>query len=160
MLSDFFVCSDRNPPYPVRQQRREAEAAPAAEPFKLRQFKNVKSRFASAAAAAATAAPPGTSQVDAAGASSVSDCMYSYVCGPTSVSFAASSLVCQYKENESCSDAESEPVGAGRADEAKCEGVRSTRVRLSVPQLYGGVGLGSRGKGRCLFFSKLGTIPK
>ncbi|CAN0203567.1 unnamed protein product, partial [Ectocarpus sp. 4 AP-2014] len=30
--------------------RREEEAAPPAEPFKLRQFKNVKSRFASAAA--------------------------------------------------------------------------------------------------------------
>ncbi|CAN0213972.1 unnamed protein product, partial [Ectocarpus sp. 8 AP-2014] len=32
------------------RQRREEEAAPPAEPFKLRQFKNVKSRFASAAA--------------------------------------------------------------------------------------------------------------
>ncbi|CAB1116763.1 unnamed protein product [Ectocarpus sp. CCAP 1310/34] len=31
-------------------QRREEEAAPPAEPFKLRQFKNVKSRFASEAA--------------------------------------------------------------------------------------------------------------
>ncbi|CAM9826063.1 unnamed protein product [Scytosiphon promiscuus] len=40
------------------RQRRAEEAAPAAEPFKLRQFKNVKSRFASAAAAAAAAAPP------------------------------------------------------------------------------------------------------
>eukprot|EP00752_Nemacystus_decipiens_P007936 g7090.t1 len=43
------------------RQRREAEAAPAAEPFKLRQFKNVKSRFASAAAAAAAATTPSPS---------------------------------------------------------------------------------------------------
>ncbi|CAM9794558.1 unnamed protein product, partial [Ectocarpus sp. 12 AP-2014] len=34
----------------LNRQRREEEAAPPAEPFKLRQFKNVKSRFASTAA--------------------------------------------------------------------------------------------------------------
>ncbi|CAM9991898.1 unnamed protein product, partial [Pylaiella littoralis] len=58
------------------RQRREEEAAPVAEPFKLRQFKNVKSRFASAAAvpaaAAAVAVPPvasGAAQGAASGAS-------------------------------------------------------------------------------------------
>lgn len=39
-----------DPSLVVHGQRKEEEAAPAAEPFKLKQFKNVKSRFASATA--------------------------------------------------------------------------------------------------------------
>ncbi|CAM9868630.1 unnamed protein product, partial [Laminaria digitata] len=49
------------------RQRKEEEEAPAAEPFKLQQFKNVKSRFASSSAPTANEGPSAPGSAEAAG---------------------------------------------------------------------------------------------